>query len=188
MKKLLIILLFGGLILTSCSDFNSSTEPEFETSSIELIRVPQKNNPLKTETLFTHSKEINGVLGGTINFSFPYLSTSGKSVNIYGKLTIPQNAFDYTTTISLVIDDEFAVIDLYPSPMSFDAPLKLSLVYEGINLNGLTQEQVEFYFIEDGTNHLELINSSEKLFENSTGKLGIIGAELPHFSRFGWSK
>ena len=182
MKKFTLILMFS-LFLFSCSE-NSVTNPE--NPAKQLLKLPSSIAKSNGETEFLRSKEINGVNGDTINFSFPYESISGKTVTISGVLEIPKGAFDYSTTFILEVDKEEAVIKFSPSPSFFDKALRLNLFYEGLNLNPIEEEDVDFYYINEKEKTLEPIESKIKIFEKDKGELGIIEAEIWHFSRFGW--
>lgn len=177
------LLILSAIFLFSCSN-NTVTNPE--SPKKQLLKLPSALAKSGGENSFLRSKEVNGEEGDTINFSFPYETVSGKTVVISGLLEIPKNAFDYTTTFTLEVDKEEAVIKFNPSPLFFDKPLKLNLKYEGLNLNGINEEDLDFFYINEEADQLEPIESRIKLFEKEKGELGIIEAEIWHFSRFGW--
>ncbi len=183
MKKLL---LFAVLVFfaSSCTNFDSTTQPVNPTKKAQLIKLPAHTKSA-IENTFTRSKEVNGVVGDTINFHFSYTSDQGTPVNIYGVLTIPAGAFNYTTTIRLELSDQDAVIDCYPTPTTFDKPLKLDLTHEGLNLDNVGNG-ADFYYIKSD-NSVESLNKVDKIILHSNGTLEVKGAELPHFTRFGWS-
>ncbi len=183
MKKLIIFLLFGFL-LASCSNFDSTTEPIANNSQKRIIKMPSHSKTAVEET-FSTSKEINGIVGGKIDFNFSYTSDAGTPVNIYGTLTIPAGAFQYTTTIRLDLNTDEAVIDCYPTPTTFDKPLLLDMTHEGLNLDGV-DNSADFYYIKTDSN-FESLNKNNKVIQYSNDKLEVKGAKLPHFTRFGWT-
>lgn len=182
MKKLITILLLGFFV-AGCSNFDSTTEPLSNSSQKTLIKMPAHSKTTIEET-FTRSKEVNGIAGDTINFNFSYISDAGTPVKIYGTLTIPAGAFQYTTTIRLDLNTDDAVIDCYPTPTTFDKPLLLDMTHEGLNLDGV-DNSVDFYYIKSDSD-FESLNKNNKIIQYSNGKLEVKGAKLPHFTRFGW--
>lgn len=182
MKKI-FLLLSVVLFLSACSEKSFLNEPA-ANNEISFIKLPASSEHLAKTVTFNGM--INGETGGKIFINHSYVTSEGKSVQITGCLVIPANAFSGTMNISVNLDDEYAVLDFSPSPYHFNAPLKLNLQYKGLDLNSIDQNKVNFYYISDDAGATELINSESKVFNLSTGTIGIIKAELNHFSRFGW--
>jgi len=181
MKKLFILLLIG-IFLSACSEKNSLNEPTV-SSEISFVKMPASSQIAKTVVF---SKIINGTAGGQIYFYHSYTAADGKCVQISGSLEVPAGAFTGEKEISLNLDDEYAMIDFSPSPYQFNIPLKLNLQYKGLNLSGVNSGTINFYYISDDGAAAELIKAQSRIFNLSSGTLGIIKAELNHFSRFGW--
>lgn len=186
MWKKLTVFLFLALLIASCSTENNPIAPVETSLSKEAVKLPQKNTKLSVENQFYESKIIDGNLGGSISFSFDYVATSGQTVQVYGTLNIPAGAFNSTENIELYIDNEIAVIDFYPSPLSFNTPLLLNLTFKGLVLQEGDDNLLDFYYTYDNQTQFELISKAAKIITLSNGKLQVVQAQLPHFSRFGW--
>ncbi len=182
MKKC-FLLLFVLLLFTACSEKSLLNEPTLN-NEVSFLKMPSANAKLAKTVIF--SAVINGSIGGKIAINHFYFTTDWKPVFISGNLEIPANAFTGTKTISINLNDEYAFLDFKPSPYHFNLPLKLNMTYKGINLNGLNKDRVNFYYISDDGQRLELIKVQTKIFDVMNGSIGVIKAELNHFSRFGW--
>jgi hypothetical protein len=180
MKKLFFLLLVG-LILSACSEKSVLNEPQSK-NEISFIQIPKAADQFAKTVTF--SEVIDGSVGGSIDIEHSYTAANGVEVEISGKLEIPAAAFQGTKNIVISLDDEFAVINFYPSPYQFALPLKLDLKYKGLNLNGI--DKANFFYISDDGNRTEPIRVQSNLFNRNDGTIGIIKAELNHFSRFGW--
>ena len=62
----------------------------------------------------------------------------------------------------------------------------MDLTYEGIDLSGINEEDVDFYYIDNASVNFLQINKSGKEFDAPNGKLTVDDAVIEHFSRFGW--
>lgn len=184
MKKYLSSLFVLILILAGCAENNTVTGPELTQEKQILSLLEADASFAKTRSFV---KEINGNEGGIIDFSMDF-TADGEKIEIYGALVVPAGAFDHTADITLVINTDQAAIDLFPSPMEFNVPLQLSLMYKGLDLSNMTPEEVDFYYVNPSYNLFELLESSNKIFDPNSGILGVVNAGLPHFSRFAWVK
>lgn len=182
MKRVLLLLLVG-LFFSGCSEKSIFNEPEAK-KEFSLLKIPASNIQLAKVVNF--SGMIDGSRGGHISINHSYTTVEGKNVRITGTLEIPANAFEGVKNIVISLDDEYAVIDFSPSPCQFNLPLKLDLQYKGINLNGIDKDNTNFFYISDDGNKIELIKVQSNVFDQTEGTIGIIKAELNHFSRFGW--
>ena len=78
------------------------------------------------------------------------------------------------------------MVDFFPSPTTFNVPLLLDLTYEGVNLNGIDEEDIDFYYIDGNSVDFIQINKGSKECDSQLGKLSVVNAVVGHFSRFGW--
>lgn len=187
MKRSIKFLLSFAIILIaiSCSENESLLNPIEDYSQKQVLKLPSAKSSL---TLFksSYSKEIDGVTGGSLEFNYEYESVTGNKVVVNGVLEVPAGAFNYTTTISAVIDEEYATLDFYPSPTTFDQPLILDLEYSGLNLDE-NSKNADFYFISDDFTNYESIEKEKKEIDINKGNLKVKKALIEHFSRFGWA-
>ncbi len=187
MKKLLLIITFLGLMLAGCSDTNNNPVNPNTAAKKQLIPLPEKSST-STETEFSVSKTINGEEGGTINLVRFYFSFRGKLVFVFAHLTIPQNAFEGTHTITLTTDDAYAAVNFDPH-MQFNIPLNLTLSFTGLNLGalGMNSTNVGFDYFDDYGNAFPVENDGINV-NLISGNLTVINAKIHHFSRYGFSR
>jgi hypothetical protein len=181
MKKCFLLLFV--LLFTACSEKSLLNDPAAK-NEVTFLKMPAAGVQLEKKVVF--SAFIEGSRGGRIPIFHSYITADSKIVLITGSLEIPANAFTGSKIIRINLDDENAIIDFSPSPCQFNIPLKLNLQYRGLNLNGLDQNKVQFYFISDDMQTLELIKSQSRVFDVPNGIIGVVKAEINHFSRFGW--
>lgn len=192
MKKLIIIIAAFAFILFGCQDENSLVEPSANFAVQNLT----KGKPVKNDDLTLNSNDdvrshyaktytIDGKKGGRIRETHTWLDSSGNSVVMEAYLTIPRNAFEGKLTFDIIFDLENLSVELYPSPYTFDKPVLLDLLFEGVDLSGFDTSNMEFeYQSPDGTTY-------EVLYESKTieaNYLEVVQAQLPHFSRYGWTR
>lgn len=181
--KRCFLLMFVVLLFTACSEKSLVNEP-VASNEISFLKMPSESAKLAKVVEF--SAFINGSIGGRIAINHFYYSSYGKTVQIIGSLEIPANAFSGVKRITIALNDDYALVDFSPSPYLFNVPLKLNLVYKGLNLNGLDKNKINFYYISNDNQKTELIKVQSKIFDLATGTIGVVKAELNHFSRFGW--
>lgn len=184
MKKLISILTIFLIILSGCADLNSPPNPDSNGVSKSLLKLPTPSSSLLSG--FTTAQDINGSVGGSINIYHEYYDVNNHLIKIYGTLTIPQGAFSGTKNINIVVSSDFAMVDFFPSPTTFNVPLLLDLTYEGVNLNGIDEEDIDFYYIDGNSVDFIQINKGSKECDSQLGKLSVVNAVVGHFSRFGW--
>lgn len=169
--------------MSACSEKSLLNEPESK-SEVSFLQIPAASERLAKTVEF--SSVIDGSIGGQIYINHSYVTSDGKSVQISGSLEIPAQAFTGIKNICISLDDEYALINFSPSPYQFSLPLKLNLQYRGVNLDGIDDDKTNFYYVNDEGNKFELIKTQSKIFNRFSGTIGIIKAEINHFSRFGW--
>jgi hypothetical protein len=98
-------------------------------------------------------------------------------------LTIPSGAFSGELTFDIIFDMENYTVELYPSPFTFDIPVLLDLRFTGANLLTSDSAVMEFDYL-DGEE--DTITYNYMKVDPDRGLLIIEGAQLPHFSRYGW--
>lgn len=136
----------------------------------------------KVESEVTVSKAINGNSGGIIS-----ITENLGGIEVKGTLTVPPGAYSGMQNISISFNENQYYQVYTPTPYTFKAPLILDLTYKNVDLNGVDISQVGFYYLGDnGVFYKAKYNSLVYDPDNQT--LGIKGAEIPHFSRWGWAK
>ena len=186
MKKILIPLILIGFILAGCKDVKMNNIIQPMARTYKLVQIPGKAG-LSAETAFTTSGIVDGSVGDTLTMNQSYLGDNGKMVTLNLSMIIPAGAFSGVRTITLTADDQFAALQCSPS-MVFDKSLILDYSYTGLNLKSLNlpKNSNGFYFIPESGN-LENVESYGYLIDKKSGSLMVTGAQINHFSRFGWT-
>ena len=186
MKKILLFLALAGIVLTGCSDVKLNNANQPEKATYKLVQIPGKTG-LSNETVYTTTCIIDGSIGGTMTINASYMGNNGQSVSLNVSMTIPAGAFSGVRTITLTADDQYALLVCSPS-MTFDKNILLDFSYTGLDIKtvDLPKYKNGFYFISDSGN-LEAIASNGFLIDKKSGSLSVTGAQIPHFSRFGWA-
>ena len=187
------LLIISGLLFISCDSSIDPLLPNDESGITNLqkldsyiylpIELPQRSPSFK-DSVYSISVEIDGSVGGRIDYENYYLNTEGDSVSFYFNLFIPQNSFQGIRTITATFDSIYAAIHFTPS-MVFDSTLHLFHGYKGLDLTGMQTGTIDFvYTSDDGT--VELISKNGTQVIVPQGIVRVMNAKLEHFSRYGW--
>ncbi len=182
MKKLLIISIFSLFVLAGCTSDDMIVDSPQNTPDQKIEWLAAPNNFLRSETELTISETVNGNTGSKILVN----ETLGK-IELNGSLTILKGSFQGRENISVTFNEETFFQDYRPSPFVFKIPLILNLIYKNVNLDGTDPSTVGFYFLSDSGVFYKAQYDS-LIVNPSTNTLGVIGARIPHFSRWGWAK
>jgi hypothetical protein len=186
MKKIFILLVVAGIIFAGCSDvkLNNVTQPE--KASYKLVQIPGRTG-LSSETAYTTTSIVDGSVGDTMTMNASYMGDNGQLVSLNMTMTIPAGAFTGVRTITLTADDQYAALSCSPS-MVFDKSLNLDFSYTGLTLNNtnLPNGKHGFNYISDSGN-LETVVSNGVLINRNLGRVVVTGAQINHFSRYGWT-
>ena len=186
MKKILILIALAGIIFAGCTDLKLNNVSQPEKGANTLIPIPGKTG-LSSETVYTTTSIVDGSVGDTMTINASYMGDNGKRVTLNLSMIIPAGAFSDVRTITLTADDQYAALSCTPA-MVFDKSLILNYSYTGLNIKSLNlpKHTNGFYFIPDSWN-FEAVGSTGFLIDKSSGTLSVTGAQINHFSRYGWS-
>ena len=186
MKKILMLIALAGIIFAGCTDVKLNNVSQPEQGTYKLIPIPRRTG-LSSETAYTTTKTIDGSIGDTMTINASYMGDNGRLVTLNLTMTIPAGAFSDVRTITLTADDQYAALSCSPS-MVFDKSLQLDYTYTGLDIKSLNlpKHTNGFYFISDSGN-FEAIPSTGFLIDKRTGTLSVTGAQINHFSRYGWT-
>lgn len=178
-----LTLIFLTFILLSCD----STENSIISSENQTLVISDSAEPIvySTQTGFALTKEINGLLGGEINFDSTLVDENNDTVMIRISLVFDPNSFQGSQQIIIIPDANSGSIQFTPA-MVFKKPAKLDLEYSGINLTNLgftSNSTIDFVYMADNGS-IEYILKNECKIKWNTQKLYVKKAELPHFSRY----
>jgi hypothetical protein len=185
MKYFLLIPILAVFILAGCAKENSITGPQSsqtisKSGWIKIIHSPS----LSVENTYTVSKTIDGSKGGTIELTQVF-KDDGNWALVTAKLTIPRGAFSGTKLISYTVNTETAGIDFSPTGMTFNKNLSLDIIFTGVNISGYQASNLSFAYLDANS-----IVPAKFTYANANiaqGMLVVLGAQISHFSRYGWS-
>ena len=185
MKYLLLVPILAIFILAGCAKENSIMGPQSSTnqSTSQWIKIIHSSS-LSVENTYTASKSIDGSKGGTVELTKVF-KDDGNWALVTAKLTIPKGAFSGTKFISYIVNTETASIDFSPADTSFSKNLNLDITFTGVNISGYKASDLIFSYLKDNS-----IVPAKFTYANANiaqGLLVVLGAQISHFSRFGWS-
>jgi hypothetical protein len=185
MKYYIIVPILAVFILAGCAKDNSIMGPQSITKQTQYEWVKLTNSSyLSVENTFSASESIDGSEGGIINLTQVYKG-DGNWSKVIAKLTIPKGAFSGTQVISFTVNTENASIELYPNTTNFDLDLSLDLTFTGVNISGYDDSDLFFSYL-DGNTIVPAKHTFVKV-DKGLGLLKVLGAQINHFSRYGWS-
>jgi hypothetical protein len=149
----------------------------------DLHRGKYRNRSYSVKTKMSKNFTVDGSVGDTLYVSHRWKS-KGKRVKLSAKLYIPENAYKGELTFAMIFDLENYALELYPSPFEFDIPVKLDLVFKNVDFTNLNMQNPDFVYL-DGE---EQMLYEKVKFDPEKGVVEVKGAELHHFSRYGWTR
>jgi hypothetical protein len=183
MKYFLVITIFAAMILSSCSKESSVVGPQQQQQvKNEWIKINHSSS-LSTENTYTASKSIDGSKGGSISLAQSF-NNNGSWALVTATLRIPKGAFSGTKVISYTVNTDCAGITFYPSPATFNKTLSLDLIFTDVDISGYDPAHLGFAYL-DGSQ----IIPAQFVYTNANianGLLVVLGAQITHFSRYGW--
>jgi hypothetical protein len=185
MKYLLLFPILAIFILAGCAKENSIMGPQSSANQstsqwIKIIHSPS----LSVENTYTASKSIDGSKGGTVELTKVF-KDDGNWALVTAKLTVPKGAFSGTKNISYTVNTETASIDFSPADTSFSKNLNLDITFTGVNISGYNTSELAFAYL-DG-NYIVPAKFTYANANIAKGLLMVLGAQISHFSRYGWS-
>jgi hypothetical protein len=185
MKFLLVITIFAAMIFAGCSKQNTVVGPQQQqTVKNEWIKFGHSSS-LSTENSYTASKSIDGSKGGSISLVQSYKNSDGNWALVTATLNIPAGAFTGTQLISYTVNTDCAGVQFFPSPSTFSKTLSFDIIFTGVDISGYDPTHLGFAYL-DGSQVLP----ARFVYTNANianGLLVVLGAQITHFSRYGWA-
>jgi hypothetical protein len=164
-------------------EFDSPNDKSAQELKISIIPLPEKSL-IYLDSVFTVTKLINGLLGGTITLDKTYISKEGKLVTVLVNMIIPPLAFIGQREITVTIEDSIAVMNCGPG-MNFRRPLSLVQTFTGLDLKDYETQEIDYGYINDD-GHFYSIPRTAIIINKPLGLVSVIGAKINHFSKYGW--
>ncbi len=188
MKKILALSILAALFIFGCSKDIGVTEPvqqQVKTQAKKTLVALPAGTQMMTEEQLTIGKMIDGNRGGTIFGSKTMPGGNMRFVSFTALMSIPAGAFTGNKYITMIFDNSSASVQFTPSPTEFDKPLDLSFIVSGLVFTGMNLSNVDFVYItpQGDTEPVHYAYISTNIY---FGSLAVYGAELNHFSRYGF--
>lgn len=171
-------------------DFGELDDSDIIISSDQLLSKNRSTEmdyvqPNVSKTKYSQTLTINGDKGGRVYLMHKWRKADAGIARLYAILDIPVDAFKGDLTFEIIFDLENYAVELYPSPYTFDKPVLLSLMYEHIDLSDLNVSNFAFQYLDGENENIKYMAACANIAQ---GMIKIIGAELHHFSRYGWTR
>ena len=167
MKRFILVIALFSFISFGCSENDSIVNQPYNADQISLDK--------KIADDLTFTQLINGDKGGKIVI---------KSNAIKLRLTVPRGAYSGDKLITVTLDPESSTIAFGPDTPEFEKALILDVKMANIWYNG---ESLKFaYFADSGD--VEEVASNSVGYEQNKNWVFVKGAQLEHFSRYGFTK
>lgn len=183
MKKLFYSIIILFLTFVGCSESGSILNPLETKNEKRFLELP-KADKFSVENLFSTEKRVTGNLGGEVSLFGQYLSQSCE-VTVSVLVDFPQRSFLGNKNITITANTNEAIVDFGPS-MNFLIPITVNITFTGLNLNSLNLNEIDFYYIDQDGNFLE-VEKQGIVVDFSTGTVSVINAKIFHFSRYGFA-
>ncbi len=190
MKKILFMLVLAGLFLVGCQDSSlNPVSPDGNKPAINKTDIGGLQDNILQNTSLVVQKMINGRQGGNIRID-KEVAQNYRKVRVKLNLEFRRGSFNGAQNISVIVNTANASITFIPHIEKFNGEVKLDVSIEGIDLKNLNLDgsrKVKFVYFDDNGNVSEIVKSIRVKADDNTGTLSVRGAELKHFSRYGWA-
>ena len=189
MKKLLTLAILFGFLFVGCNENSSVLEPDvsYDQTSLSKNNMASELSVSTSDVKSQYSKNftIDGEEGGKLFVKHSWKDENGQLTRLAATLVIPKNAFKGKLNFDMIFDLENHYLELYPSPYTFDKPLTLNLLFSNVDLSEIDEDSFEFNYLDGEPEDLQYDYIE---IDRREGFLYVEGAQLNHFSRYGWTR
>ena len=185
MKKYMIVIAMLSLVVVGCSEQSSVLAPVNETTITEpnWIALPS-NNSLSVNADASVSRLLYGVNESLLEINTGYAGGKFGWVSITANARFQRNSFTGSRYTTMSVNDQFGAATFSPSG-TFTKPVIYNLTIMGVDLTNVDPSKVSFVYMSPDGKYYKPVY--ERIYvEKQSGKLQIINAQLPHFSRYGF--
>lgn len=113
-----------------------------------------------------------------------------KDSRVFIKFDVLPGAVDNDTTVYIRLNTQRIDLNFSPHGLVFNKPAKLTIIAGGLNLKKVNTETLALYYDNQDTGQWERMNYETFVVIEEYGYIKIVGAEIPHFSRYAlaWSR
>ena len=191
MRTYLYFLLLLALVVVGCTEESNILTPVNSQNNIEVISnepnwivsYDAKNQPLKKDA--SVSKMVYGNQETLLEINTGWATSSPYYwLSITANARFQKNSFTGSRYISMTVNDQYGAATFTPSG-TFSKPVIYNLTIVGVNLSNVDPAKVKFVYMAPNGQYYTPVY--ERMYvEKQSGKLQIINAKLPHFSRYGF--
>ena len=204
MKGVISIIVIVAVLMIGCQENESILEPvnyDLEESlnkspllgpidlgpDSEAIDIPADSKYTLIQKRMAKEYTFDGSVGGQIIQKYMWVSEED-TLKLEAYLDIPEGAYEGELTFEIVFDPNLLSMELHPTPFYFDKPVEFTMMYKGISEEiEVDPKKLDFkYFNPDGS--FEEVDYRNVAWDPSERTLMVFGAELNHFSRYGWTR
>jgi hypothetical protein len=191
MRTYLYFFLFLSLFVIGCTEESSILSPVSTVNNIEaisnepnwIVLPPSENMSLKKD--ITVGKMLYGNQESLLEINGGYpASTPFGYIQITANARFQRNSFTGSRYITMSINDQFGTATFTPSG-TFSKPVIYNLTIMGVDLSNVDPAKVSFVYMASNGQYYKPAYDAIYV-EKQSGKLQIINAKLPHFSRYGF--
>jgi len=190
MLKYLSMLIVLALFVIGCTDesnmispVNNSINTDEQVSNPNWITLPSSDD-LVLQKDISVGKTIYGDQESLLEINTGYAGGPFGWISITANARFQRYSFTGSRYVSMSVNDQFGTASFSPSG-TWAKPVIYNLTIMGVDLSKVDPSKVSFvYMAPDGKYYKAKYQSI--YVEKQSGKLQIINAQLPHFSRWGF--
>ena len=185
MKRLVYLFAMLTLLVIGCSEQSSVLAPENNNKTTEpnWITLPI-NNSMSVNADVSVSRLLYGNEESLLEINTGYAGGTFGWISITANARFQRNSFTGSRYTTMSVNDQFGAATFSPSG-TFTKPVIYNLTIMGLNLSNVDPAKVSFVYMSPDGKYYKPVY--DKIYvEKQSGKLQIINAQLPHFSRYGF--
>ena len=185
MRRYIFLYAMLSLFVVGCSEESSVLSPVGDTSFSEpnWIALPD-NNSLSINGDVSVSRMLYGTDESLLEINTGYAGGPFGWISITANARFQRNSFTGQRYTTLSVNDKFGTATFSPSG-TFSKPVIYNLTIMGVDLSKVDPAKVSFVYLSPDGKYYKPVY--DKIYvEKQSGKMQIINARLPHFSRYGF--
>jgi hypothetical protein len=187
MFKYLLSILLLSLLVIGCNQESNLVSPQDTVNNSQVVSEPNwitLPSSLSLKKDVSVSKWISGNDESLLEINTGYAGGPMGWISITANARFQRYSFWGTRYITMSINDQCGVADFSPSG-SFYRPVIYNLTIQGIDVSKINPYTVSFVYMAEDGNYYKA-NYDKIYVDKQAGKLQVVNAELPHFSRYGF--
>jgi hypothetical protein len=184
MRNFLYIIVFFAALIIGCSDESGIVSPQGNlTEEPDWIVLPASED-LSLKKDATVSRWIYGDQESLLEINTDYAGGPFGRISITANARFQRYSFVGQRYITMNVNDEFGTATFSPTG-TFSKPVIYNLTIVGVDLSNVNPATVSFVYMSPDGNYYKP-NYQQIVVDKQCGRLQILNAELPHFSRYGF--